>query len=97
MTKGPEGKALEYLDFQGTLMYTEPMDNKKMTSNAEDVVVLSRAEYESMKAQMQWMAEQLLHANQRTYGTSSEKADESLIEQMSLLFNEAERSERAHV
>ena len=61
-------------------MYTGSMDHKKMTSNAEDVVVLSRTEYESMKAQINWLTEQILHANRRTYGTSSEKADEALIE-----------------
>ena len=67
------------------------MDNKNdfETSNTE-MVTISRAEYEHLQAQNQWLMEQLRLLKKRAYGTSSEKASEEVYEQLSLLFNEAE-------
>ena len=70
------------------------MDNKKDfgTSNTE-MVTISRAEYErfqSLEGQVAWLTEQLLHAQKKVFGTSSEKADEALMDQLRLVFNEAE-------
>ena len=59
------------------------------TSNTETVTI-SRAEYEELKAQNQWLLEQLKLIRRRKFGTSSEKATEEVWEQLSLLFNEAE-------
>lgn len=80
------------------------MDNKKDfgTSNTE-MVTISRAEYEKFQAdqayiseleqQRQWLMEQLKLLKRKQFGSGSEKASEEVMEQMSLLFDEAE----AHV
>lgn len=67
------------------------MDNKEDfgTSNTE-MVTISRAEYENMQAKIDWLTEQLLHAQRKVFGSSSEKADEAVMDQLSLIFNEAE-------
>ena len=69
------------------------------TSNGE-MVTISRAEYEEFQAQSQriselesrveMLMEALLLARHKRFGASSEKSDEAVMEQMSLLFNEAE-------
>lgn len=73
------------------IWYNTGMDSKKDfgTSNTE-MVTISRAEYENMQAKIDWLTEQLLHAQKKVFGTSSEKADEVLMDQLSLIFNEAE-------
>ena len=77
------------------------MENEKseVTSNA-DTVMTSRAEYEELKrehaellelrTQIKWLMEQLRLIRNKQFGTSSEHADEGVMEQLSLLFNEAE-------
>ena len=59
------------------------------TSNAETVTI-SRAEYEELKAQNQWLLEQLRVLKSKQFGSSSEKASEAIYGQLSLLFNESE-------
>jgi len=54
------------------------------------MVTISRAEYEDLKAQNQWLMEQLRLIRKKQFGASSEKASEEVLEQLSLLFNEAE-------
>jgi transposase len=65
---------------------------KNTTSNAETVTI-SRAEYDELKAQNQWLLEQLRLTQKRQFGSSSEKASEEVMEQLSLLFDEAEAYE----
>ncbi len=74
------------------------MEKKKDfgTSNRE-MVTISRAEYDADKAyiaeleqQRQWLMEQLKLLKRKQFGSSSEKASEEVMEQMSLLFDEAE-------
>ena len=71
------------------------MENEKKTatSNAE-MVTISRAEYDELKLQNQWFLEQLGLAKKRQFGSSSEKAREDVMEQMTMTFgytfNEAE-------
>lgn len=67
------------------------MENKPVleTSNAETVII-SRAEYEELKAQNQWLLEQLRVLKSKHFGSSSEKASEEIYGQLSLLFNEPE-------
>lgn len=67
------------------------MENKVIseTSNTE-MVTIPRAEYEDLKAQNQWLLEQLSVLKSKQYGSSSEKASEEVYGQLSLLFNEAE-------
>jgi len=55
-------------------------------TKTEETVVISRAEYESMKQQIAWLMEQLKLSKRREFGTSSEKSDYDQIN----LFNEAE-------
>jgi len=62
----------------------------KQVNSAEETVTISRAEYESMQAQIQWLMEQLRLSRQKRFGASSEQTSEDSMEQLSLLFNEAE-------
>ena len=69
------------------------------TSNAE-MVTISRAEYEELQAQSKRVSElesrvdvlmeALRLARHKQFGASSEKSEDTLIEQLSFLFNEAE-------
>ena len=76
--------------------------NKKndfQTSNAE-MVTISRAEYEEFQAQRKKISELENHvdvlmealrlARHKQFGASSEKSDDTLMEQLSFLFDEAE-------
>ena len=56
------------------------MENEKKTatSNAE-MVTISRAEYDELKLQNQWLLEQLGLAKKRQFGSSSEKAREDVM------------------
>ena len=82
---------MKILGFSRIIWYNTDMDNKKDfgTSNTE-MVTISRAEYENMQTRIDWLTEQLLHAQRKVFGTSSEKADEAVTGQLSLIFNEAE-------
>ena len=80
----------------------EKKDNLQ-TSNPETVTI-SRAEYEEknarlasqderisrLESQIELLTEALRLARHKQFGASSEKTDESVMEQMSFLFNEAE-------
>ena len=69
------------------------------TSNAE-MVTISRAEYEKLQAQskrvselesrVDLLMEALRLARHKQFGASSEKSEDTLVEQLSFLFNEAE-------
>ena len=72
-------------------------DEKKTVSNTAEMMTISRTEYESQQAQLtelklqnQWLLEQLGLAKKRQFGSSSEKLQEELMDQLSLDFNEAE-------
>ena len=67
------------------------MNNTTATdTRTTETVTISRAEYEGLKAQNQWVMEQLRLIRKKQFGASSEKASEEVLEQLSLLFNEAE-------
>ena len=77
--------------------------NDLKTSNPE-MVTISRTEYEEKNARLAFQDERISHlesqielltevlrlARHKRFGTSSEKTDESGMEQLSFLFNEAE-------
>lgn len=67
------------------------MGNEKNTAaSTPEMVTISRAEYEELKLQNQWLLEQLGLAKKRQFGTSSERLQEGLMDQLSLMANEAE-------
>lgn len=54
------------------------------------MVTIPRAEYERLKAQVKVPTEALQLARHKRFGASSEKSEETLMQQLSFLFNEAE-------
>ena len=64
-------------------------EQKRETRNTETVTI-SRAEYEELKSQNEWLMEQLRLLKKKQFGTSSEQTKGELDGQLSLLFNEAE-------
>jgi len=63
------------------------METTKKTTSTTETVTISRAEYEELKAQNRWLLEQLRVVRSKQCGSSSEKASEEVLEQLSLLFN----------
>ncbi len=67
------------------------MENeKKLTTSNPEMVTISRAEYDELKLQNQWLLEQLGLAKKRRFGASSERIQEEVMDQMALTLNEAE-------
>ena len=67
------------------------MKNEKKTAEKQaETVTISRAEYEELKLQNQWLLEQLGLAKKRQFGSSSEKMHEEFMDQLGLTFNELE-------
>ena len=65
-------------------------NEKKAAASTPEMVTISRGEYEELKLQNQWLLEQLCLAKKRQFGTSSERLQEGLMDQLSLMANEAE-------
>ena len=63
--------------------------HEKQIKSTEETVTIPRAEYENMQAQIQWLMEQLRLSRQKRFGMTSEHTSEDVMEQLSLLFNEA--------
>ena len=69
---------------------------KNAAVSPPEMVTISRAEYDSqaqlteLKLQNQWLLEQLGLAKKRQFGASSERLQEGLMDQLSLMANEAE-------
>ena len=84
-------KHLKTLAFSHILWYNFLMENEKKTaaSNAE-MVTISRAEYNELKLRNQWLLEQLGLAKKRQFGSSSERIQEELMDQLAFSLNEAE-------
>ena len=74
------------------------MERKKnIAASTPEMVTISRTEYESQQAELtelklqnQWLLEQLGLAKKRQFGASSERLQEGLMDQLSLMANEAE-------
>ena len=70
------------------------------TSNTEEMVTISRAEYERLQQQAQsitsltlqneWLLEQLKLSKKKLFGRSSEQAAQLVMDQLSLTYNELE-------
>lgn len=82
---------MKTLAFLRVLWYNFLMESEKKTatSNAE-MVTISRAEYDELKLQNQWLLEQLGLAKKRQFGSSSERIQEELMNQLAFSLNEAE-------
>lgn len=66
------------------------MKEQRNETNAVETITISRAEYEELKGQNEWLMEQLRLLKKKQFGASSEQSTGQLDGQMSLLFNEAE-------
>ena len=70
------------------------------TSNTEEMVTISRAEYErfqeqaqvitSLTLQNEWLLEQLKLSKKKLFGRSSEQAEQMVMDQLGLTMNELE-------
>ncbi len=71
------------------------------TSKTEEMVTISRAEYERFRQeqaqvitgltlQNEWLLEQLKLSKKKLFGRSSEQAEQMVMEQLSFTYNEAE-------
>lgn len=75
-------------------------NDKKQTAGSEETVTISRAEYErlqeqkdriaELEQQVELLTEAIRLARRKRFGASSEQTSEDAMEQLSLLFNEAE-------
>ena len=89
------------LAFCRILWYNNCMENKEMqTSNTEEMVTISRAEYErflarereqaqaitSLTLQNEWLLEQLKLSKKKLFGRSSEQAEQMVVEQLSFTY-----------
>ena len=66
------------------------MREQQQGTRTTETITISRAEYEELKSQNEWLMEQLRLMKKKQFGASSEQTREQLDGQMSLLFNEAE-------
>ena len=74
------------------------MKNERIhETSTSEMVTISRAEYESLKAErdelsqkLDWLLEQVRLSRKKLYGSSSERLEEELMGQLSLMFDETE-------
>lgn len=82
---------MKTLAFCPDLWYNFLMENeKKVAIRTPEMVTISRAEYDELRLQNQWLLEQLGLAKKRRFGSSSEKMQEEMMDQLALTFSEAE-------
>ena len=62
------------------------MKEQKQETRTTETITISRAEYEELKSQNEWLMEQLRLLKKKQFGASSEQTKEPLDGQMSLLF-----------
>ena len=77
---------------------------RELPEKSEEMITISRAEYEALQAKLstkeeeltaallknQWLLEQLRLNRKKQYGPSSEQLDQLVFEQFGRVFNEAE-------
>ncbi len=91
-------------------MNKNAMNNlSEKTSNTDETITISRAEYEEIKAENiklqdritelerinEWFSEQIKLSNKAKFGSSSDKVSDEEYDQLSLLFDEAEATDWA--
>ena len=80
------------------MWYNSPMKNERNRgTSTPEMVTISRAEYESLKVErdelnqkLDWLMEQVRLSRKKLYGASSERLEEELVGQLSLMFDETE-------
>ena len=79
------------------IWYNDDMKNAKNETRTTETEMVSRAEYEKLKQEnewlngrVRWLEEQLKVLSKNHFGSKHESASEEVIGQMSLLFNEPE-------
>ena len=88
---------MENTGFCRILWYNVCMESREMqTSNTEEMVTISRAEYErfqeqaqvitSLTLQNEWLLEQLKLSKKKLFGRSSEQAEQMVMEQLSFTY-----------
>ena len=92
---------MKALAFCRVLWYNVCIENREMqTSNTEEMVTISRAEYErflaceqeqaqtitSLTLQNEWLLEQLKLSKKKLFGRSSEQAEQMVMEQLSFTY-----------
>ena len=98
-------KPAKTLAFSRVLWYTFLMEKtRELPEKSEEMITISRAEYEALQAKLstkeeeltaallknQWLLEQLRLNRKKQYGPSSEQLDQLVFEQFGRVFNEAE-------
>ena len=96
---------MKTLAFLSALWYNFLMENREIqTSNTEEMVTISRAEYErflareqeqaqtitSLTLQNEWLLEQLKLSKKKLFGRSSEQAEQMVMDQLGMTYNELE-------
>lgn len=89
---------MEILDSLVQIWYNLSMKNERNHgTSTPEMVTISRAEYESLKAErdelnqkLDWLLEQVRLSRKKLYGASSERLEEELMGQLSLMFDETE-------
>ena len=66
------------------------MEDQTQETRNTGTITISRAEYEELKSQNEWLMEQLRLLKKKQFGASSEQSTGQLDGQLSLLFNEVE-------
>ena len=84
------GNSRESWCFSGFYGIIKAMKEQKQGTRTTETITISRAEYEELKSQNEWLMEQLRLLKKKQFGASSEQTAKQLDGQMSLLFNEAE-------
>ncbi len=88
------------MGFCSSLWYNKTMEKEKITTSNAETVTISRAEYGRLQAQrervsalekqVEILMEAIRLARHKRFGASSERIDDDGMEQLSLLFDEAE-------
>jgi len=65
------------------------MKEQKAATRTGETVMISRAEYEELKSQNEWLMEQLRLVRKKQFGASREQTTRETLEYLGCLFNEA--------
>ena len=98
MTDGNSSQMPKSMAFSALFCYYCDMENKaKVTSNADEMITISRAEYEALKEhnaeleqKLNWLIEQYILAKHGKYAFASEQQEQLVMDGFGRTLNEAE-------